>query len=151
MFVFFLPACQEYVEYEKPASRSFSAYKKPDKIQVKKSSDAKGFVTTHSGLQYKVIRNGLGKKPAITDRVKVHYDGRLLNGKQFDSSYKRGKPATFPLANVIQGWSEGLQLMNVGSKYQFIIPHELAYGGRSIASIPAYSTLFFEVELLGIE
>lgn len=108
-------------------------------------------VVTESGLQYKVIKMGKGKKPAATDKVKVHYHGTLINGTVFDSSVDRGEPITFALNQVIAGWTEGLQLMPVGSKFVFYIPQELGYGSRAAGSIPPYSTLIFEVELLDIE
>lgn len=110
-----------------------------------------GVITTESGLQYEVITMGKGKKPAATDRVKVHYHGTLIDGTVFDSSVDRGEPITFGLNQVIPGWTEGLQLMPVGSKFRFYIPQELGYGAREAGSIPPYSTLIFEVELLGIE
>jgi FKBP-type peptidyl-prolyl cis-trans isomerase len=110
-----------------------------------------GVITTKSGLQYTVLRKGDGDKPKPTDQVKVHYRGTLLNGDEFDSSYKRGKPATFRLNAVIQGWQEGLQLMSPGSKYKFFIPSELGYGSRGAGSmIGPNATLIFEVELLDI-
>lgn len=110
-----------------------------------------GVKTTASGLQYQVLTEGTGPKPKATDTVVVNYKGTLVDGKQFDSSYDRGEPATFPLNRVIPGWTEGVQLMNVGSKYRFVIPAKLAYGDRDTASIPANSTLIFDVELLKIE
>jgi FKBP-type peptidyl-prolyl cis-trans isomerase FklB len=110
-----------------------------------------GVVTTGSGLQYKVIREGGGPRPAATDTVEVHYRGTLIDGKVFDSSYERGQPTSFPLNRVIAGWTEGLQLMPVGSKYEFCIPYYLAYGERGISGvIPTFATLIFEVELLKI-
>jgi FKBP-type peptidyl-prolyl cis-trans isomerase FkpA len=110
-----------------------------------------GVTTTDSGLQYEVLTLGEGKKPVATDVVKVHYKGTLLNGEEFDSSYSRNQPATFPLKGVIAGWTEGLQLMPVGSKYRFTIPSNLAYGERDLGRIPSNSTLVFEVELLEIQ
>lgn len=110
-----------------------------------------GVKTTASGLQYEVITEGKGAKPKPTDRVKVNYVGTKIDGTEFDSSYKRNTPATFPVSGVIKGWSEGLQLMSVGSKYKFYIPSELAYGERGPTKIGPDATLIFEVELLGIE
>lgn len=110
-----------------------------------------GVTQTASGLQYEVLTKADGPKPAVTDTVSVHYRGTLLNGTEFDSSYKRGEPATFPLQGVIKGWTEALQLMPVGSKWKLFIPSELAYGERGAGSdIGPNETLVFEVELLGI-
>ncbi len=111
-----------------------------------------GIQTTASGLQYEVLAAGTGAKPKDTDQVTVHYKGTLLNGKQFDSSYDRGEPATFGLNQVIKGWTEGVQLMPEGSKYRFFIPYHLAYGSRGTpdGSIPPFSTLIFEVELIKV-
>lgn len=111
-----------------------------------------GVKTTASGLQYKVLKAGNGAKPTATSKVTVHYEGKLLNGTIFDSSYKRGETISFGLNQVIPGWTEGLQLMNIGSKYEFYIPYNLAYGERGAGkNIPPYSTLVFVVELFGIE
>jgi FKBP-type peptidyl-prolyl cis-trans isomerase FkpA len=111
-----------------------------------------GVKTTPSGLQYKVLKEGKGAKPKATDVVKVHYRGTLVDGTEFDSSYKRGEPIEFPLNGVIKGWTEGVQLMTPGSKYQFFIPSELAYGeeGRP-PTIPGNSALIFEVELIEVK
>jgi FKBP-type peptidyl-prolyl cis-trans isomerase len=111
-----------------------------------------GVKTTDSGLQYEVLTEGKGAKPKATDTVKVHYEGKLLSGKVFDSSIARGQPATFPLNGVIKGWTEGVQLMSVGSKYRFYVPSDLAYGERGAGEdIGPNATLIFEVELLSIE
>ena len=111
-----------------------------------------GVKVTASGLQYEVLEPSLGQKPKATDTVRVHYEGTLIDGTVFDSSYKRGESISFPLNGVIKGWTEGLQLMSIGSKYKFFIPYQLAYGERGAgASIPPYSALIFTVELLGIE
>ena len=108
-----------------------------------------GVKTTASGLEYKVLKDGSGAQPKATDTVTVNYRGTLLDGTEFDSSYKRGQPATFPLNGVIKGWTEGVQLMKVGSKYQFFVPPNLAYGDRQVSpEIGPNSTLIFEVELL---
>ncbi|MFH1731712.1 MAG: FKBP-type peptidyl-prolyl cis-trans isomerase [Planctomycetota bacterium] len=111
----------------------------------------KGVTTTKSGLQYVVIKEGAGPKPTANDAVRVHYRGTLIDGTEFDSSYKRGKPATFPVGGVIPGWTEALQLMNVGAKCRLFIPGELAYGARGAGpTIGPNAVLIFEVELLGI-
>lgn len=111
-----------------------------------------GVDTTESGLQYEILEAGSGPKPSATDTVTVHYRGTLLDGTQFDSSYERGPPATFPLNRVISGWTEGLQLMPVGSTWKLYIPSELAYGDRGAPpSIGPGETLIFEVKLLDIE
>ena len=118
----------------------------------KENSERDGVTVTDSGLQYEVITQGEGEKPTAEDTVSVHYEGTLIGGKVFDSSVARGQPAEFPLTNVIPGWTEGLQLMNVGSKYRFVIPSELAYGERGAGQdIGPGETLVFEVELLEIK
>jgi FKBP-type peptidyl-prolyl cis-trans isomerase FklB len=110
-----------------------------------------GVKTTASGLQYKVLKEGTGPTPKATDTVKVNYRGTTIDGTEFDSSFKRGQPASFPVNRVIKGWTEGLQLMKVGSKYQLFVPANLAYGERGAGSdIGPNATLIFEVELLGI-
>jgi FKBP-type peptidyl-prolyl cis-trans isomerase len=116
-----------------------------------KNKSKPGVKTTASGLQYLVEKEGKGPKPKATDTVKVNYLGTKIDGEKFDSSYDRGQPATFPLNGVIKGWSEGLQLMPVGSKYKFFIPADLAYGENGPGAIGPNATLIFEVELLGIE
>jgi len=111
-----------------------------------------GIVTLPSGLEYKILTQGTGPKPAATDTVVCNYRGTLINGTEFDSSYKRGQPATFPVSGVIKGWTEALQLMPVGSKWQLFLPAELAYGERGPSpEIGPNSTLVFEVELLSIQ
>ena len=117
------------------------------------ASNAKldGVTVTDSGLQYSVMTSADGARPAATDNVAVHYLGTLLDGTEFDSSYSRGEPATFALNQVIPGWTEGVQLMNEGSKFKFVIPYQLAYGERGAGnSIGPFETLIFEVELLKI-
>lgn len=117
-----------------------------------KNGKEEGVTTTKSGLQYKVLKKAEGAKPAATDTVKVHYHGTLIDGTVFDSSVDRGEPISFPLDGVIKGWTEGVQLMNVGSKFKFFIPSDLAYGDRGAGEkIGAGATLIFEVELLEIE
>ena len=119
---------------------------------LEENKKKEGVKTTASGLQYKVIKEGTGAQPKATDTVSVNYRGTLIDGKEFDSSYKRGQPATFPLNGVIKGWSEAVQLMKPGSKYQLFVPPDLAYGERAVGpDIPANSTLIFEVELLDIK
>lgn len=110
-----------------------------------------GVITTPSGLQYEVIKLGSGPNPTATSEVEVHYEGTLLDGTVFDSSYERGESISFPLNRVIKGWTEGVQLMPAGSTFKFYIPSDLAYGGRNTGSIPAFSTLIFKIELLGIK
>lgn len=108
-------------------------------------------VTTKSGLQYEILDKGVGKKPKASDQVTVHYQGTTVDGHEFDSSYKRGEPATFPLNRVIAGWTEGLQLMKEGARYRFFIPSELGYGERGAGrDIPAHAALIFEVELVKV-
>lgn len=109
-----------------------------------------GVHTTSSGLQYVIEKEGTGKSPSATDNVTVHYTGRLLDGKVFDSSVSRGEPATFPLNRVIPGWTEGLQLMKEGAKFTFFIPSDLAYGPHGAGDIPPHSTLIFDVELIKV-
>jgi FKBP-type peptidyl-prolyl cis-trans isomerase FklB len=121
-----------------------------DFLAANKSKE--GVVTTASGLQYKILKNGDGPKPAAGDTVVCNYKGTLIDGKEFDSSYKRGQPATFPVSGVIKGWTEALQLMPVGSKWQLFIPSDLAYGDRQAGpDITPGSTLIFEVELMSIQ
>ena len=111
-----------------------------------------GVKVTDSGLQYEVLEATIGQKPKATDKVRVHYEGTLIDGTVFDSSYKRGESITFGLNQVIKGWTEGLQLMSIGSKYKLYLPYQLAYGERGAgANIPPYAALIFTVELLGIE
>jgi FKBP-type peptidyl-prolyl cis-trans isomerase FkpA len=128
-------------EKEKGASKDFLA----------KAAQEKGAQKTPSGLVFKTIRPGKGPTPKETDKVKVNYEGRLINGTVFDSSYKRGQPAEFPLNQVVKCWTEGVQKMHVGEEAQLVCPSEIAYGDRSpTPAIPAGATLIFKVELLGI-
>lgn len=111
-----------------------------------------GVVTTESGLQYKILASGDGEQPKETDTVTTHYRGTLIDGREFDSSYKREQPASFPVKGVIKGWTEALQLMHVGDKWQLFVPSDLAYGATKRSElIEANSTLIFEIELLGIK
>ena len=119
---------------------------------LEENSKKEGVVTLPSGLQYQVLREGNGKKPKATDQVECHYEGTLINGTKFDSSYDRGQTATFPLNQVIAGWTEGLQLMQEGAKYRFFIPYNLGYGERGAGqSIPPFATLIFDVELIAVK
>ncbi len=131
---------QEAAENNKKKSAEF----------LEKNKSAAGFKVTASGLQYSVITEGNGATPKKEDTVKCHYTGTLIDGTKFDSSLDRGTPAEFPVAGVIPGWTEALQMMKVGSKYKLVIPPELAYGAQGRPGIPANSVLIFEVELLEI-
>lgn len=118
---------------------------------LKENAGKEGVTVLPSGLQYTVLQEGKGKHPKATDRVKCHYEGTLTDGTVFDSSYRRGEPAVFPLNGVIAGWTEGVQLMAEGAKYRFFIPYRLAYGERGAGeSIPPYSALVFDVELIEV-
>ena len=128
------------------------ASKKEGEAFLAANKSKEGVVTLPSGLQYKILTQGTGPKPTASDSVVCNYRGTLINGTEFDSSYKRGEPATFPVSGVIKGWTEALQLMPVGSKWQLFVPSDLAYGERSPApEIGPNSTLIFEVELLSIQ
>lgn len=131
--------------------RKYGANRKTGEDFLKQNGRQKDVVTTASGLQYKVIQKGEGEIPTATQRVRVNYEGRLIDGTVFDSSYKRNEPATFGCNQVIKGWTEALTMMPVGSKWELYIPQELAYGDRDMSTIPPFSTLIFTVELLGIE
>lgn len=129
-----------------------SENKAKEEAFLKENAQKPGVKVTPSGLQYKVISEGKGPRPLESDTVKVHYRGTLLDGSEFDSSYKRNQPAVFPLKGVIKGWTEALQLMPVGSKYQIFLPSNLAYGEQGAGqAIAPHATLVFEVELLSIE
>ena len=118
---------------------------------LEENAKKEGVVTLPSGLQYKVLREGNGRKPKATDQVKCHYEGMLVDGTLFDSSLQRGEPATFPLNGVIAGWTEGLQLMQEGAKYRFFIPYHLGYGERGAgAQIPPFAAVVFDVELIEV-
>ena len=121
------------------------------KVYLEQNAKRDGVTQTKSGLQYEVLTEGTGKSPKATDTVRCHYEGRLLDGTVFDSSYKRGEPADFGLNQVIPGWTEGVQLMKEGAKFRFHIPYLLAYGEHGAgAQIPPYSTLIFDVELIKV-
>lgn len=119
---------------------------------LERNMERPGVEVTNSGLQYRELRPGTGKQPDASDTVRVHYRGRLVDGTVFDSSYKRGQPAEFRLDGVIPGWTEGVQLMREGAKYEFVIPSHLAYGSKGAGDvIPPNATLIFEVELLEVK
>ena len=139
---------QKQMEYYKKAKYAESIKKNEDFL--KENAKKKDVKTTESGLQYKVLTQGTGEIPTATQKVKVNYRGTLIDGTEFDSSYKRNQPATFGCNQVIKGWTEALTMMPVGSKWELYIPQELAYGDRDNGQIPPYSTLIFEVELLEI-
>ena len=145
-----------FEEQEKKAQAAAAEKGKAAKEEGEKflaeNSKKDGIITLPSGLQYQVIREGNGKKPKATDQVECHYEGTLIDGTKFDSSYDRGQTATFPLNQVIAGWTEGLQLMQEGAKYRFFIPYTLGYGERGAgASIPPFAALIFDVELVAVK
>jgi FKBP-type peptidyl-prolyl cis-trans isomerase FklB len=143
---------QVRAKQEEKVKQAAETNKKEGEAFLAANKTKEGVVTTPSGLQYKILKAGTGPKPTASDKVSVNYKGTLINGTEFDSSYKRGQPATFPVGQVIKGWTEALQLMPVGSKWQLFIPADLAYGDRGAGSdIGPGSTLIFEVELLSIE
>ena len=128
-----------------------AAMREEGEVFLKMNAEKEGVVTLPSGLQYKVLQEGSGKKPSATSQVKCHYEGTLLNGAKFDSSYDRNSPAVFGLNQVIPGWTEGVQRMSEGSKYEFYIPYDLAYGAHGApGAIPPYATLKFVVELIEV-
>jgi FKBP-type peptidyl-prolyl cis-trans isomerase len=139
-FVFMCHSNPQLAGYVKEGEKFLEQNKKNKNIKI-----------TPSGLQYEVLKQGTGIKPNPTDTVTVNYLGKLTNGNEFDNSYKRGAPASFALNGVIKGWTEGLQLMPVGSKYRFYIPYQLGYGLNDMQAIPAGSVLIFEVELLNVK
>lgn len=143
---------QKNMDYYRKAAmeRKYGPNRKAGEEFLKANAKKDSVKTTPSGLQYKVLVKGEGEVPTATDRVKVHYRGTLLDGTEFDSSYKRGQPATFGCNQVIKGWTEALTMMPVGSKWMLYIPQELAYGERESGQIPPFSALTFEVELLEI-
>jgi FKBP-type peptidyl-prolyl cis-trans isomerase FklB len=140
---------QKYMQ-EKEAEQS-KALRAEGEAFLAENAKKDDVVVLPSGLQYTVLAEGNDKKPSATDNVKCHYEGRLINGTVFDSSYKRGEPAVFPLNGVIAGWTEGVQLMSEGAKFRFFIPYHLAYGERGAGqSIPPYAALIFDVELIEV-
>ena len=140
---------QKYMQ-EKEAEQS-KALRAEGEAFLAENAKKDDVVVLPSGLQYTVLAEGNDTKPSATDNVKCHYEGRLINGTVFDSSYKRGEPAVFPLNGVIAGWTEGVQLMGEGAKYRFFIPYNLAYGERGAGqSIPPYAALIFDVELIEV-
>ena len=144
-------AKQEEKQKAEAAEKGKAAKQDGEKF-LAENGKKEGVITTASGLQYQVLREGNGQSPKATDTVECHYEGSLIDGTKFDSSYDRGQTATFPLNQVIAGWTEGLQLMKEGGKYRFFIPYELGYGERGAgASIPPFSTLVFDVELVSVK
>ena len=144
-------AMAQKAQAEKAAADA-AVNKEKGKAFLEEKAKEDGVKSTPSGLMYKVMKEGNGKMPKETDKVSVHYEGRLIDGTVFDSSIERGEPTEFPLNRVIKGWTEGVQLMKAGAKYQFYIPSDLAYGDQGAgADIPAGATLIFEVELLEVK
>ena len=138
--------------FSRKAEEQAKAAKAEGENFLAENAKKEGVKTLPSGLQYKVLREGDGRKPSATDKVECHYEGTLINGEVFDSSYRRGETATFGLNQVIKGWTEGLQLMQEGAKYRFFIPYNLAYGAHGAGqSIPPYAALIFDVELIKVK
>lgn len=138
--------------FSRKAEEQAKAAKAEGENFLVENAKKEGVKTLPSGLQYKVLREGNGRKPSATDKVECHYEGTLINGEVFDSSYRRGETATFGLNQVIKGWTEGLQLMQEGAKYRFFIPYNLAYGEHGAGqSIPPYAALIFDVELIKVK
>lgn len=138
--------------FSRKAEEQAQAAKAEGENFLAENAKKEGVKTLPSGLQYKVLREGDGRKPSATDKVECHYEGTLINGEVFDSSYRRGETATFGLNQVIKGWTEGLQLMQEGAKYRFFIPYNLAYGEHGAGqSIPPYAALIFDVELIKVK
>lgn len=138
--------------FSRKAEEQAKAAKAEGENFLAENAKKEGVKTLPSGLQYKVLREGDDRKPSATDKVECHYEGTLINGEVFDSSYRRGETATFGLNQVIKGWTEGLQLMQEGAKYRFFIPYNLAYGEHGAGqSIPPYAALIFDVELIKVK
>ena len=138
--------------FQQKAEEQAAAAKAEGENFLAENAKKPGVKTLPSGLQYQVLREGNGRKPTATDQVECHYEGTLINGQVFDSSYRRGETATFGLNQVIKGWTEGLQLMQEGAKYRFFIPYNLAYGEQGAGqAIPPYAALIFDVELIKVK
>ena len=143
---------EQEVKQQAAAAEAGKAAKAEGEAFLAENGKKEGIVTLPSGLQYQVLKEGDGKKPSATDQVVCHYEGTLIDGTVFDSSYQRNQPATFGLNQVIPGWTEGVQLMQEGAKYRFFIPYKLAYGERGAgAQIPPFATLVFDVELIEVK
>ncbi len=142
---------EEQISKQEATNEASNIAQLDGELYLEENAEKEGIVVTESGLQYEILTEGEGAKPSATSVVEVHYHGTLIDGTVFDSSVDRGEPISFPLNGVIKGWTEGLQLMNVGSKYRFTIPADLAYGPRASEKIPGNSVLIFDVELLSFE
>ena len=143
---------EQEAKQQAAAAEAGKAAKAAGEAFLAENGKKEGVVTLPSGLQYQVLKEGNGKKPSATDQVVCHYEGTLIDGTVFDSSYKRNQPATFGLNQVIAGWTEGVQLMQEGAKYRFFIPYDLAYGERGAgAQIPPFAALVFDVELIEVK
>ena len=143
---------EQEAKQQAAAAEAGKAAKAEEEAFLAENGKKEGIVTLPSGLQYQVLKEGNGKKPSATDQVVCHYEGTLIDGTVFDSSYQRNQPATFGLNQVIPGWTEGVQLMQEGAKYRFFIPYKLAYGERGAgAQIPPFATLVFDVELIEVK
>lgn len=142
---------QQEAKQRAAAAEKYKDNKDKGEAWLAEKAMEEGVVTLPSGLMYQVLNEGTGKKPTAADTVECHYEGRLIDGTVFDSSYKRGESATFPLNGVIAGWTEGVQLMSEGAKYRFFIPYQLAYGERGAGqAIPPFAALVFDVELIKV-
>ncbi|KGF26607.1 MAG: FKBP-type peptidyl-prolyl cis-trans isomerase [Prevotella histicola] len=143
---------EQEAKQQAAAAEAGKAAKAAGEAFLAENAKKDGVVTLPSGLQYQVLKEGNGKKPSATDQIVCHYEGTLIDGTVFDSSYKRNEPATFGLNQVIAGWTEGVQLMSEGAKYRFFIPYNLAYGERGAgAQIPPFAALVFDVELIQVK
>ena len=143
---------EQEAKQQAAAAEAGKAAKAEGEAFLAENGKKEGIITLPSGLQYQVLKEGDGKKPSATDQVVCHYEGTLIDGTVFDSSYQRNQPATFGLNQVIPGWTEGVQLMQEGAKYRFFIPYKLAYGERGAgAQIPPFATLVFDVELIEVK